>query len=248
MRKNNELWNSSFPCSDTVYYSIFQMVSELIPWIAQTQGETRLKLNDLRVQRPSVCSESFQWDTFALEGRCKKKLPRSSPSELWTHFFTFSPDPCKIEYKAIIKSSHWSQMRGKVSLATAQRHGVIKAWEPNTTVQLTHRAGRPVAGYPSRTRKVPLNICNGPLQDKLRDACQHPTITSWLSLTVVNGGLNTINHPKSKITLKGSFMLMDQQLHLRTISFHSEHGRASKFHLKSAQTSLLSPCLSQTVV
>lgn len=53
-------------------------------------------------------------------------------------------------------------MRGKVSLATVQRHGVMKAWEPNTTVQLTRRAGRPVAGNPARTRKVPLNISNNP--------------------------------------------------------------------------------------
>lgn len=49
-------------------------------------------------------------------------------------------------------------MRGKFSLAGAQSHGVIKAWEPNTTEQLTHKEGRPVSVRPTRTRKVSLKI------------------------------------------------------------------------------------------
>lgn len=122
----------------TCHCSIFQMGCEEIPRTEQTQGETRSKRNYLTIQRPKVCSESFQWDTFSPEDAVKK-LSCSSPRELWTNFFTFSPELCKIECKTIIKAVTEVKWEGK--LVWPVYRGMVSCRPRSQTPHLTHREG-----------------------------------------------------------------------------------------------------------
>lgn len=117
---------------------IFKMGCEVIPRTERAQGETRLKRNDLSIQRPRVCSESFQWDTFSPEDAVKK-LSCSSPRELWTHFFTFTPELCKVECRTIIKAV----TEVKWELGWPVCRGMVSCRPGSQTPQLTHREGRP---------------------------------------------------------------------------------------------------------
>lgn len=108
-------------------------------WQKQTQGETRLDWNDLRIQR--VFSECFQRD-FLSRGCCKKVFLFLSSWASSSFLFFSLTRTMKNKIQDYRKSSHWSQSRGKVSLASTQSHGVIKAWEPNTIEELAHREGR----------------------------------------------------------------------------------------------------------
>lgn len=137
----------------TCHCGIFKMGCDVIPWTAQTQGETRLKPNDLRIQR--VCSESFQWDTFPPEDAVKKKLSCSSPCELWTNFFTFSPELCKIECKTIIKAVTGVKWEGK--LVWPVYRGMVSCRPGSQTPQCSSHTGRGVQSLhvPQKAEKSP---------------------------------------------------------------------------------------------
>lgn len=83
----------------TYHCSIFNTGCQVIPWTEQTQSNTRLNPNDLRIPRPESLLWQFPTRHFLSRGDSEEKLSCSSPCELWTHFFTFSPELCTLNAK-----------------------------------------------------------------------------------------------------------------------------------------------------